>query len=166
MNTRLRKLVLLSLLIAMIVLGANFKIMGSIALDSFPAFIGTALLGPVFGMCLVFIGHMVSAYFAGFPLSFPIHLLISMMMMATMFGYGWVRKRDVKPSISKIVLSNIVAYIGNVPLSLVILIPFYGAAGITPLLLPLTLATVANLVITEFVFVSLPVSYKTKIAKL
>ena len=166
MNSRLRKLIILSFLIALSVIGANIKILGSIAFDSFPAFIGTALLGPLFGMCLAFAGHMVSAYLAGFPLSLPIHLLIGIMMVITMWAYGTIRKREIKPSISKIALSNLIAFIGNVPLSLAVLIPIFGLQGVIPLFLPLTIATCANLFITEFVFAALPVNYKTKLASL
>ncbi|WP_197114461.1 ECF transporter S component [Facklamia lactis] len=163
---QIRKLTLISLLIAMSVMGANIKILGSIALDSFPAFIGTALLGPVWGMALAFIGHMLSAYLAGFSYSYPVHLLIGIMMMVTMFAYGLIRKRRIHLEMKTMIFSNVLAYIFNVPVSLMTLIPFYGLAGVLPLVIPLTIATVANLLLTEFVFMSLPETYKKRVATL
>lgn len=44
-----KKLATLAILLALCVIGANIKILGSIALDSFPAFIGAIILGPAAG---------------------------------------------------------------------------------------------------------------------
>lgn len=51
------------------VIGANIKLMGSVAFDAAPAFIGTLLLGPMYGAVLGIFGHLTSALLAGFPLT-------------------------------------------------------------------------------------------------
>lgn len=77
-----RKISVLSLLIAVSVVGAYLKIpspLGSIALDSFPSLIAGAFLGGFLGGLVAFFGHFLSALLAGFPLG-PFHLLIAIEM--------------------------------------------------------------------------------------
>lgn len=59
-SDRLRRIVLAAMLLALCVVGANIKIMGSIAFDSAPAFLGAILLGPWFGAFLGIFGHLTS----------------------------------------------------------------------------------------------------------
>lgn len=81
------------MLIAMCVIGANIKLMGSVAFDAAPAFIGTLLLGPMYGAVLGIFGHLTSALLAGFPLTLPIHLIVAGMMGVTMIAYGFTRQK-------------------------------------------------------------------------
>lgn len=161
-----KKLTVLAVLLALCIIGANIKFLGSIALDSFPALLGAALLGPVAGAFLGIFGHMVSALLAGFPLTLPIHIMIGLIMGLTMLSYGYVRKRTVKPSIKQMLLSDLVAYIFNVPVSMVCLLMFMPKEAIMPLLVPLTIATIVNLVIADLVYLAFPSLVKQKLVVL
>ncbi|KRN96179.1 hypothetical protein IV55_GL001565 [Furfurilactobacillus siliginis] len=146
---------LAALLLALCVVGANVKIMGSIALDSAPAFLGAILLGPWFGAFLGFFGHMVSALLSGFPLTLPVHLIIGFNMAVCMFVFGWLRRHFGKSKLGSVLGSDVVGYILNVPLEIPLLYPILKAT-IFALFVPLTVATVANLVLCELIYVALP----------
>ncbi|HCM89688.1 MULTISPECIES: ECF transporter S component [Vagococcus] len=159
MNQKTKEITLVALMIALSVLGANIKLLGSIALDSFPAFISTIILGPGVGILVAFFGHMVSAMLSGFPNTLPIHLMIATLMMVCVFVYGFIRRKYNKyPVLSKII-SIVVAFIINVPLDLLLLYPFLGDV-VFVLFVPLTIATLANLFLTEVVYACLPSKIK------
>lgn len=154
-----KRLTTLAILLALCVIGANIPILGSIALDSFPAFIGAVVLGPFAGAFLGFFGHMISALLSGFPQTLPIHLIIGGLMALCMFLYGWVRLKLKKNRIAASAVSMLVAYLINVPLDLLLLYPILGQV-IFVLFVPLTLATVVNLGISEVVLLGIPEKYK------
>ncbi|WP_235804758.1 ECF transporter S component [Secundilactobacillus kimchicus] len=152
---QLKRLVLAAMFLALCVIGANLKMMGSIAFDSMPAFLGAILMGPWYGAILGIFGHLLSAGLAGFPLSLPVHGVIAGCMGVCMFLFGKMRHGFEFSTISRVLLSDFVGYAVNVPLALVILYPIMGAA-VLAFFVPLTLATVANIVICEVVYVALP----------
>lgn len=158
-----KKLATLAILLALCVIGANIKIMGSIALDSFPAFIGAIVLGPFAGAFLGFFGHMISALLAGFPNTLPVHLVIAALMALCMFCYAWTRKKFAKNKIAASVVSMVVAYFINVPLDLLVLYPVLGQV-VFVLFVPLTLATWVNLGLAEIVILGIPAKYKQAVA--
>ncbi|ANZ69149.1 ECF transporter S component [Pediococcus claussenii] len=149
MNTK--RLTLLALLIALCVVGANIKVMGSVAFDSMPAFFGTLVLGPVLGGVLGLLGHLVSAGLSGFPLTLPVHLVIAGIMFLTMLAYGYLRKGVKGNTFIRVLISDVVAYAINVPLSLVFLYPILKQA-VFAYFFPLTIASIANIVVAEIVF--------------
>ncbi|MGM9927764.1 MAG: ECF transporter S component [Bacillus sp. (in: firmicutes)] len=156
-----RKLVLSALLIAMCFIGANVKLMGSIAFDSAPAFIGTLLVGPIFGMILGFFGHMLSALLAGFPLSLPIHFIVAVTMALTMFFYGFVRKKAEEKfnHTYAVALSIITAFILNVPVAVLALYPMLK--GVVIAMFPaLAIAAICNIAVAEIVYKALPMKWK------
>ena len=153
-----KKLAILAILLALCVIGANIKILGSIALDSFPAFIGAIILGPAAGAFLGFFGHMIS----GFPNTLPIHLIIAVLMAACMFFYSWTRKKLQRNKVAASIISMLVAYVINVPLDLLLLYPLMGPV-VFMLFVPLTLATVVNLTLSEIVILGIPQKYKEAI---
>lgn len=150
-----KKITWVSLLLAMCVIGANFKILGSIALDSFPAFLGAIILGPIYGAFLGGAGHLMSALLSGFPQTLPLHLVIAGLMGLCMFAFGWIRQHIRPGTLENKVISWIVAYLINVPLNLILLYPVLKEV-VFVLFIPLTLATVINLGITEMVYLVLP----------
>lgn len=151
----LKRLVLTAMLLALCVLGANIKIMGSIALDSLPAFLGAILLGPWFGAFLGIAGHLISAGLSGFPLSIPIHLIIAIAMGVCMGVFGFIRRGEGPTKFSKVLISDLVAYVINVPLAIACLYPLMKASVLV-FFMPLTFATVVNIVLCEVVYVALP----------
>lgn len=150
-----RKLTLLSMLLAMSVLGANIKIFGSVALDSFPAFLGALILGPIPGALLGALGHFISALLAGFPLTLPVHILVTALMAVTMFIYGKIREVSTSFKKQTITISWIAAYFSSVLLDLLLLYPLIHET-VFILFVPLTIATVINLFITEIVYKLIP----------
>lgn len=151
---RVKQLTLVSLMIALSVLGGHFKLFGSIALDTAPAILGTILLSPTHGILLAFLGHMSSALLSGFPLSLPIHIIIGAMMSLTLFAFGKVRAR--KTDKKAIIISDVVLFVFNVFVAQIPLIPVLGFGVLSALLVPLAIATVLNIVAAEFVYYALP----------
>lgn len=162
MKIEIKKLTMTALLIALCVVGANIKFLGSIALDSFPAFVGTLLLGPLPGALLGFLGHMVSALLAGFPSTLPVHLIIGVFMAICMLVYGYLHKLFFSRKLLSSVLASVGAYLINVPLALLCLYPILGKA-VFALYVPLTVSTVINLFLAEVVVLAIPVKYKERI---
>lgn len=58
---KLRNLILTALFVALSFVGANMKIVGSIAFDSMPGFLGALILGPLYGAAIGSIGHFLTA---------------------------------------------------------------------------------------------------------
>lgn len=85
-----KKITLIALFIALSLIGAQIKLVYSIALDAMPAFLAAAVLGPIPGALVGFLGHMLTAVTSGFPFTLPIHLIIgaSMAVVCWIFGVG------------------------------------------------------------------------------
>lgn len=155
-----RKLVIIALFIAMSFIGANIKIAGSIAFDSMAGFLGTLILGPLYGALIGAIGHLLTAAISGFPLSLPIHMIIMVDMALTMFLFGITYKFFSRSNkIISIIMSSIVGILINGPLSVLMLIPIMGRAVLAMLPL-LILAAALNILIAHVVYKFLPGSIK------
>jgi uncharacterized membrane protein len=128
--------------------------MGSVALDAFPAFFGALALGPVAGVFLGLFGHLMSALLSGFPLTLPVHLIIGLCMMITMAVYGWIRRGNRATDWKFIILSDVVAYVLNVPLELLLLYPIMKQL-VFAYFGPLTIAAIVNIILAEIVFLVL-----------
>ncbi|WP_026580714.1 ECF transporter S component [Bacillus sp. J33] len=79
-----------AMLVALTAIGAAIKIpaiIGSVALDSFPALLAGALLGGSGGAAVASIGHLLSALLGGMPLG-PLHFFIAgeMALLAFIFS--------------------------------------------------------------------------------
>jgi uncharacterized membrane protein len=88
---KVAKVTWMAVFIALTVVGGGIKIpaiIGSVALDSFPAIVAAALLGGIPGAIVGGIGHLVSALIGGMPLG-PMHFLIAieMAMLAWIVAY-------------------------------------------------------------------------------
>ncbi|MHC6179222.1 ECF transporter S component [Clostridium sp. JNZ X4-2] len=155
-----RKLVIIALFIAMSFIGANIKIAGSIAFDSMAGFLGTLILGPLYGALIGAIGHLLTAAVSGFPLSLPIHMIIMADMALTMFLFGITYKFFSRSNeIISIIISSIVGILINGPLSVFMLMPIMGKAVLAMLPL-LVLAAALNILIAHAVYKFLPRSIK------
>lgn len=92
-----RRFAWLAVCMALSVIGSFIKLptfVGSIALDSAPALVAAAVLGPQAGATVAGLGHFISAYIGGWPLG-PFHWLVACEMavlgalFAAMYGRGW-----------------------------------------------------------------------------
>jgi len=135
-------IVLLAIFIALSAVGANIKIMGSIAFDSLPAFLAAMLIGGPEGAIVGAVGHLLSAMLAGFPLTLPMHLVIAAEMGAICYLTGWLTRNRRCP----IWIASVLAFVLNAFVSplIVIIWPGLGWAVCLTMLAPLTLASVAN----------------------
>ncbi len=133
----------LAVFIALSVVGAFIKIpspIGSMALDSFPALLAAALLGPVAGGIVAGLGHIVSALIAGMPLG-PFHFLIMIEMFIFVWLFGVIWKAGLRMiAYLAFFISN--AFIMSIPFAFIIGPAFY--AGMVP---SLTAATAINVVV-------------------
>ncbi len=158
-----KEIVLAALFIALSFIGANIKIMGSIAFDSMPGFLGALLLGPAYGAFIGMIGHFLTALLSGFPLSFPAHIIIMIDMAATMAIFSLVYRKaaeDEEFSLNGIILAAFLGVIMNGPVSLLILapllLPVIGLSGMMALLPVVSGVAALNIVIACLVYKLLP----------
>ncbi|NLL17739.1 MAG: ECF transporter S component [Clostridia bacterium] len=146
---QIRRMVLMAMFIALSVVGAMLKIpspTGTVALDSAPGFLGAALLGWREGLLIAALGHLISAYSMGFPLSIPIHLIIALQMaIAAALYYILIKKTNPYVSIAVVTLYNGLA----MPLSLV---PMLGIGMFYAMALPLCVAAFINALIAYVCF--------------
>lgn len=138
MTTNVRKMSFIALFIALTVVGAYIKIpaiIGSVALDAFPALLSAVFFGPVVGALVGFLGHLISAVFGGMPLG-PFHIIIAVEMAILVYFFGALFNRGMK------IFSGIVYVIGNAfiaPIPFVFLIDFAFYVALLPSLLVGTL---------------------------
>ena len=161
-----KKLVLTALFIALSFVGANIKIMGSIAFDSMPGFLGAIILGPFYGALIGALGHFLTAVTSGFPYTVPVHLVTMVGMGVTMLAFGFIFKYfSSKNYLLGVVLSLIVAVIINGPLLLFVesplLIPMMGRAGVIALIPVLSVVAALNIIMAQGIYKILPDRYKS-----
>lgn len=155
-----RKLTLVSLFIALSFVGANIKIMQTIAFDSMPGFLGALILGPVYGAAIGAAGHFLTAFTSGFPFGLPVHLIIMIDMALTMYVYGLTyRTFSKKNKYSASIMSALVGVVINGPISILMIMPILGR-GMAAMLPILCLAAFINILIADVVHKFLPESVK------
>lgn len=136
------RITLLALFIALAAVGANVKIMGSIAFDALPAFLAAMLLGSREGAIAGAAGHLFSALLAGFPMTLPMHLVIALEMAAICYLTGWlVHKRNLPLWGAAIPAFALNAFVS--PL-IVVVWPGMGVPVYLMLLAALTIASAVN----------------------
>lgn len=148
------KLVYISVLIAISFIGSLIKIQGTIALDSMAGFFAALFLGPVSGALVGSIGHLLTAFTSGFPLTLPIHLIIVLQMAAFVYIFGWVYEK------TNLVLASIVAIILNGVVAVMMLAPATVWYGLFPnnksfiylMIGPLTLASAVNIILACLIY--------------
>jgi riboflavin transporter len=142
MKRKTFRIALLAVFCALSAVGANIKIAGSIAFDSLPAFLAAMLLGGPEGAAVGAAGHLLSAMLAGFPLTLPMHLVIAAEMAAICYVTGWLVTKRACP----IWLASVFAFVMNAFISpaLMIVWPGLGWGACLAVLLPLTIASAAN----------------------
>jgi ECF transporter, substrate-specific component len=90
-----KRLGMAAMLVALTAIGAAIKvpaIIGSVALDAFPALLAAVLLGGYGGAAVAAIGHLLSALLGGMPLG-PLHLLIAVEMALLAFIFSSLYQR-------------------------------------------------------------------------
>lgn len=144
-----KKITLIALFIALSFVGAQIKLVYSIALDAMPAFMAAAVLGPIPGALVGFLGHMLTASTSGFPFTLPIHLVIgcTMAVICFIFGKGYGKLPLTVNMVLAIFLNGVGAtFLSVLAMEWAGIIPewqgmFMGLVG------PLVLASAVNVVI-------------------
>lgn len=138
----------LAMLTALSVVGAMIKIpaiVGSVALDVFPALVAAVLFGAGAGALVGAFGHLLSALAGGFPLG-PMHFLIAVEMAALVWVFGRVYKKNK-------ILASVLFIIGNSfvsPLPFIYLMNTGFYVGIVPSLL------IGSIINTVIALVAIP----------
>ena len=160
-NKKIYKMTLAALFIALCFIGGNIKIMGSVAFDSMPAFLGTLFLGYGWGAAIGALAHMFSAVLSGFPMTLPVHIITAAMMALTMVGFlaaiNFLRKKN---EMLAYVAGCVVAVIINVPVALAAVIPFVGKETVMALIPALIPAAIANVAIAVIIYMAMPKKIK------
>lgn len=123
-----KKISLLAMFIALSVIGASIKIpavIGSVALDAFPALFAAVLIGGVPGSIVAGFGHLISALIGGMPLG-PMHLIVAVEMafIVWLFSHLYNSGKRFLASLSFVILNGFVA---SVPFIFLISLSFYLA---------------------------------------
>ena len=161
MQNKLKRIVLLSMFIALCFIGSVIKMpspTGTVAFDSMPAFLSASLLGPGPGAVIGLLGHLMTASSAGFPLTLPIHLLIGFQMAAICWIYGLLF-RKVNRYVA-VLIGTILNGVGAP--AMLMLMPGFGMAFFAAMVLPLSVASFINVIVAFMVHLSLE---KTNVLK-
>lgn len=115
----------LAIMIALSAVGAAIKIpavVGSVALDAFPALLAAALFGGGAGAIVGALGHLLSALLGGFPLG-SMHFLIALEMALLVWIFGVLYKKHKMAASILFVLGN--SFAAPLPFILLINKGFY-----------------------------------------
>jgi uncharacterized membrane protein len=139
-----KRIARVAILVALSAVGAFIKLpspTGTVALDSAPGFVAAAAFGPGEGAIVGALGHLFSALITGFPLGFPIHLLVAASTIVWVALFGLVaRKINIWVAIPVGIILN---GVGGAAL----LIPIYGLGIFATLVLPLLVGSTINIII-------------------
>ncbi|MDD4691051.1 MAG: ECF transporter S component [Eubacterium aggregans] len=163
MNDKTKKLVYAALFIALAFVGANIKIMGSIAFDALPAFLATLILGWGWGAVIAAIAHLLTAALSGFPFTLPAHIITAIMMSVTMIAFYFTIKGCLFKKLNPVLaygLGCVVAVMVNVPIALLAVAPVFTlpvAISLIPALLP---AAILNVLLAVIIYNLLPARFQ------
>ncbi|MGE5400824.1 MAG: ECF transporter S component [Ignavibacteriales bacterium] len=139
-----RRVARTAIFIAMSAVGAMIKVpspTGTVALDAAFAFFSAITFGWKEGMLVAALGHLLTALTTGFPLGFPMHILIAVEMGL------WVSIFSLLARKVHLWAGIIAGIILNGPVSAVMVIPIGGMGLMAALLIPLTIGGAVNIFI-------------------
>lgn len=142
------------LLIALSAIGAMIKIQGTIAFDSMPGYFAALFIGPTAGGFVAALGHLLTAITSGFPLTVPLHLITALQMGLIAYIFGALSKKYnsiIVCSIAILLNGPIVTFISAMAAKAMGL-PFSGIIMFTTLIIPLTIASAANIILSYIIF--------------
>lgn len=140
-----RKISLLAVFIGLSVVGAAIKIpaiIGSVALDAFPALLAAAFFGGGAGAIVGAFGHLVSAVLSGMPMG-PLHFVVAAEMALLAFVFAFMFNRGKK------LLASTVFVIGNAFVAPLPFILFFDVSFYMALLPSLFIGSLLNMVVAS-----------------
>lgn len=133
----------MAMLVALSAVGATIKfpsLTGTPALDSLPGFLAAFLLGPGQGAAVAALGHLLTAYLSGFPMTLPVHGVVALEMAGVAAVAGRLRRRrGLLAATAWIVVGN-----GLLAPAPFLLWPGFGPAFVAAMLGPLLVASALN----------------------
>lgn len=152
MNTKtttiknVKTLTLVAMLIAMSAVGAMIKIYNTVAFDSLPGYFASLYFGGYIGAIVISLGHIFTALTSGFPLGIPNHIIIAVSMAVCAYFYSLAYKKF--NSYVAIAVGTIL----NGPVATFIFVPQYGWGFFFQMVLPLTIASFANVLLASIIY--------------
>lgn len=149
-----RKISILGFLIALSYIGSLVKIQGSIALDSLPGYFAALFLGPIEGFLVAGLGHILTALTSGFPLTIPMHIIVALQMSiyGYLFGYLYMKFNKIVTITVTIILNGPISALLSVPISSILKLPLSGWNLFNIIIIPLTIASIVNIVLAYLLF--------------
>lgn len=144
----IKSITIVAIFIAISFIGSLIKLpspFGTIALDSCPAFTAAILVSPLAGAFVGFLGHLLTSMSAGFPFTILIHLIIALQMAAVSLITGYVGRKG------HLVICLLLGTFLNGVIAPAMLIPFFGVPFFVGMVVPLTLGSFTNFVLTGLV---------------
>lgn len=144
-----RRVARLAIVIALSAVGSFIKIpspTGTVALDSAPGFFAAVAFGPIDGAIVGGVGHLFTAATTGFPMGLPLHLFVAVQQSAWAILF-WLLARKVN-----LWLGVIGAIICNGVIAPAMFIPIGGVGLFLSLLLPLTVGSAVNVIISAIAY--------------
>ena len=144
-----KRIARISILIAISAVGSFIKIpspTGTVALDSCTGYFSAVSFGWIEGSMVAGIGHMLSAFTAGFPLSLPVHLYIAFQMAIWASIFWFIATKF------NLIVASLVAVICNGIISAFLIIPFGGVGMATALIVPLVSGSIVNVLIASIAY--------------
>ncbi|MBE3592298.1 MAG: ECF transporter S component [Thermoanaerobacter sp.] len=145
-----KTLTLVAMLIALSAVGALIKIFNTVAFDSMPGYFAALYLGGWYGALVISLGHMLTAITSGFPLGLTNHIYIAVQMALYAYLFRFFYRKF------NIYIAVIAATILNGPVAALLFVPIFGWGFFTAWVLPLTIASFANVFLAALVYKAIP----------
>lgn len=141
------------LLIALSAIGSMVKIQGTIAFDSMPGYFAALFIDPLIGGIVASVGHILTAITSGFPLTLPMHLITAIVMgfIACIFGFLNKKHNGIIACIVAILLNGPIATFVCAMAAKGLGLPFSGSQMFAALVIPLTAASAANIILAYII---------------
>lgn len=154
MKSKIRMITMSGLLIALSAIGAMIKIQGTIAFDSMPGYFAALFISPMTGAVVISLGHLLTALTSGFPMTIPMHLLlmVTMAIIAYIFGILGRKTNGIISCTVAIVLNGPAATLVSAFVASLLSLPFSGMPMFYGLVVPLTVAAAANIILAYVVY--------------
>ncbi len=144
-----KRIARISILIAISAVGSMIKIpspTGTVALDSCTGYFSAVTFGWLEGSIIAGLGHLLSAFTAGFPLGLPVHLYIAVQMALWVSVFWYVAKKI------NLTLAMIIVILLNGIVSSLLIIPIGGVGMATALIVPLLVGAFVNVLIATLAY--------------
>ncbi|AGB19911.1 ECF transporter S component [Thermoanaerobacterium thermosaccharolyticum] len=149
-----KTLTLVAMLIAMSAVGAMIKIYNTVAFDSLPGYFASLYFGSYIGAVVISLGHIFTALTSGFPLGIPNHIIIAVSMAVCAYFYSFAYRRF--NAYAAVAIGTIL----NGPVATLIFVPQYGWGFFVQMVLPLTIASFANVLLAAVIYKAISTKIK------